>query len=171
MSFVKCSPYPRLTRLSPSYRELLCSPNSGFWQVPLSEESQLLTAFITPFGRYCFTKLPFGISCSPELFQKRIKEALDGLDGVVTNMDDVLIFGSNQSEHDTRLTTVLKCLDSRGVTLNAEKCEFSTKSVKFLAHIVDRKGIRADPDKTRAIRELDRPENVTELRFPEWPTS
>ena len=76
--------------------------NSGFWQVPLSEESQLLTTFITPFGCYCFTKLPLGISCAPELFQKRLKEILDGLDGVVTHIDDALIFGSNQREHDTR---------------------------------------------------------------------
>ena len=79
-------------------------------------------------------------------------------------MDDVLIFGSNQRERDTRLTTVLERLESRGVTLNIEKCEFSTNSMKFLGHIVDRKGIRADTDKTGAIQELDRPENGTELR-------
>ena len=90
---------------------------------------------------------------------------MDGLDGVeVTHTDDVLIFDSNQSEHDTRLNTVLERLESRGVTLNGEKWEFSTNSVKFLGHIVERNGIRADTDKTRAIQELDRLENVTELR-------
>ena len=46
--------------------------NSGFWQIPLSDESRLLTTFITPFGRYCFNKLPFGISSAPEHFQKRM---------------------------------------------------------------------------------------------------
>ena len=44
--------------------------NSGFWQIELSKQSALLTTFITPFGRYCFNRLPFGISSAPELFQK-----------------------------------------------------------------------------------------------------
>ena len=43
--------------------------NSGFWQIPLSQTSRLLTTFITPMGRYCFNKLPFGISSAPEHFQ------------------------------------------------------------------------------------------------------
>ena len=44
--------------------------NSGFWQIPLSNESALLTTFITPFGRFCYNRLPFGITSAPELFQK-----------------------------------------------------------------------------------------------------
>ncbi|XP_062523487.1 uncharacterized protein K02A2.6-like [Corticium candelabrum] len=45
--------------------------NSGFWQIPLSNESALLTTFITPFGRFCYNRLPFGITLAPELFQKK----------------------------------------------------------------------------------------------------
>ena len=74
--------------------------NSGFWQIPLADSSRLLTTFITPFGWYCFNKLPFGISSAPELFQKRMGQILEGLDGVLCQMDDVLVFGSNQQEHD-----------------------------------------------------------------------
>ena len=44
--------------------------NSGFWQIPLATESRLLTTFITPYGHFCFNKLPFGITSAPELFQK-----------------------------------------------------------------------------------------------------
>ncbi len=73
--------------------------NSGFWQIPLARESRLLTTFITPFGRYCFNKLPFGICSAPEHFQKRISRILEGLDGVLCLMDDVLVFGSNKEEH------------------------------------------------------------------------
>ena len=53
--------------------------NSGFWQIELSKQSSLLTTFITPFGRFCFNRLPFGISSAPELFQKRMSFALEGL--------------------------------------------------------------------------------------------
>ena len=70
--------------------------NSGFWQIPLSETSCPFTMFITPFGRYHLNKLPFGISCVPELFQRRMNTILEGLEGMVCLMDDVLIFGSKQ---------------------------------------------------------------------------
>ena len=57
--------------------------NSGFWQVPLADESALLTTFITPFGRFCFKRLPFGISSAPEHFQRRMSAILEGIDGVL----------------------------------------------------------------------------------------
>ena len=138
--------------------------NSGFWQIPLAQESRLLTTFITPFGRYCFNKLPFGISSAPEHFQRRMAEILNGLSGIVWQMDDVLIFGNTQAEHNSRLTEVLKCLQKAGVTLNPEKCEFLRSSVKVLGHLIDEAGIKADPEKTQAIRELKPPRNVSELR-------
>ena len=81
--------------------------NCGFWQIPLAKESQLLTTFITPFGRYCFTKLPFSISSAPELFQRRMEEILSGLDGILCHIDNILIFGSSQGEHDRRLQAAL----------------------------------------------------------------
>ena len=137
--------------------------NSGFWQIPLAKPSRLLTTFITPTGRYCFNKLPFGISSAPEHFQKRMSAILSGLNGVVCQMDDVLVFGKDKSEHDARLTAVLKFIESAGVTLNPEKCDFGQNRLKFLGHI-DEKGITADPDKIAAIREKQTPASVPELR-------
>ena len=93
--------------------------NSGFWQIPLSPASRLLTSFITQSGRYCFNKLPFGISSAPEHFQKRMSKILTGLDGVVCQMDDVLVFGSDRTQHDARLLAVLQRVESAGATLNA----------------------------------------------------
>ena len=55
-----------LTRLTGTTVFSKLDANSGLWQIPLSKESQHLTTFITPFGRYCFCKLPFGISSAPE---------------------------------------------------------------------------------------------------------
>ena len=57
--------------------------NSGFWQIPLDPSSRLLTTFITPFGCYCFNRLPFGISSAPEVFQRTMSRILEDLDGVV----------------------------------------------------------------------------------------
>ena len=128
--------------------------NSGFWQIPLSPSSRLLTTFITPLGRYCFNKLPFGISSAPEHFQRRVSEILTGLQGTLCQMDDILVFGKDQAEHDARLVAVLTRIEEAGGTLNPQKCEFSRDNLKFLGHVIDSSGIRADPDKTAAITKI-----------------
>ena len=70
-------------------------------------------------------------------------------------MDDVLVFGRDQTEHDTRLKAVLKRIASAGATLNPEKCEFSRRKLTFLGHVIDETGIQADPEKTSAIRDTN----------------
>lgn len=132
--------------------------NSGFWQIPLAEESKPLTTFLTPEGRYCFNKLPFGISSAPEVFQKRMKMILKG---IVYLIDDILVFGTDQTEHDQHLAAVMERLEA---TLNREKCKFSQKTVNFMGHVIDQHGIRADPAKTSAILEMKPPANITDLR-------
>ena len=138
--------------------------NSGFWQVPLAPESALLTTFITPFGRYCFQRLPFGISSAPEHFQRRMQEILEGVQGVVCQMDDILVHGQSQQEHDQTLRVVLEKLKKAGVTLNREKCEFSCESVTFLGHLIDSSGIRPDPSKVEAILKFKQPTQVADIR-------
>ena len=138
--------------------------SSGFWQVLLSPSSRLLTTFITPVGRYCFNKLPFRISSAPELFQRRMTEILAGLPGAVCQMDNILIFGKNQTEHDQHLEAVLKHIQDANGTLNPPKCEFSKTRLTFLGHVIDSNGIRADLAKTEAIMKMTPPTNKTELR-------
>ena len=93
--------------------------NSGFWQIPLAKESRLLTTFITQYGRFCFNKLPLGISSTPEVFHCYINDILSGLPGVLCHVDDILVFGATPSEHDDRLRAVLEQIKDAGVTLNA----------------------------------------------------
>ena len=138
--------------------------NSGFYQIELTPESALLTTFITPFGRFCYNRLPFGITSAPEYFQKRMQSVLAGVEGTVNMIDDTLVFGKDQTEHDERLEEVLRKLEEAGITLNAEKCEYSKASLTFLGHVVDASGIRPDPEKIKAIRDMEDPTNVTELR-------
>ena len=138
--------------------------NSGFWQIPLSDNSALLTTFITPFGRYCFQRLPFGITSAPEHFQRRMSSILRGTAGVVCLMDDVLVYGESQEEHDERLLVVMKRLQDAGLTLNKEKCSFSQREVRFLGQILTENGVQSDPDKVAAIVKIEEPANVKELR-------
>ena len=138
--------------------------NSGFWQIPLTASSKLLTTFLTHNGRYCFNKLPFGISSAPEHYQKRMGKILQNLPGVLCHMDDVLVFGRDTKEHDMRLEKVLQQIQAAGATLNQEKCQFRKSSLKFLGHLIDQTGIRPDPDKTSAIAEMPTPKNPSDLR-------
>ena len=138
--------------------------NSGFWQIPLTEQSRLLTTFITPFGRYCFNKLPFGITSAPEFFQKQMSTILTGLEGVLCLMDDILVFSKDRAEHDKRLHNVMNRIQQAGVTLNTDKCEFWRDELTFLGHVVSKHGTSPDPDKLKAIAEIQPPTTVTELR-------
>ena len=138
--------------------------NSGFYQIPLDPESALLTTFVTPFGRFRFNRLPFGISSAPEIFQRTMSEILEGLPGVICHMDDILVHAAQQEEHDERLRAVLTRLCTAGLTLSVEKCAFSQKSITFLGHVISDEGIQADPRKTTAITKFPAPTNVTELQ-------
>ena len=137
---------------------------SGFWQVPLDPTSAPLTTFITPFGRFHFNRLPFGITSAPEIFRQRISDLLDSIPHVLVFMDDILVFGSTEAEHDTTLAAVKKALADAHVVLNPTKCHIKQKSVKFLGHVISADGITPDPSKVAAITALPAPTNVAELR-------
>lgn len=137
--------------------------NSGFHQIRLSPDSALLTTFITPFGRFCYKRLPMGISSASEYFQKRMFAILDGLPGVACLIDDVLIYGSTQAEHDDRLHHVLCRLRDAGVTLN-NKCLLSVDKISFVGHVISSNGIQADPEKVAAIANMQPPTDVSGVR-------
>ena len=138
--------------------------NSGFWQVHVQKDSALLTTFIIPFGRFCFNRLPFGITLAPEYFQKRMNEVLLGLEGVICMMDDILVYGCNQEEHNSRLMAVLECLKLARVTLNKDKCRFSVDRVTFLGHVIDLAGVHPDPKKVEAIQLMGNPKSLSDVR-------
>lgn len=138
--------------------------NSGFYQINLHPESRPLTTFLTPFGRFWFNRLPFGITSAPEFFQSCMEDILADCPNVACHMDDVLVWGKDQQEHDQALKTVLQKLKSIGMTLNKEKSVFSVSTVRFLGHICSAEGIALDPERVAAIVQMERPTNRTELQ-------
>ena len=79
---------------------------------------------------------------------------LSGLDGIVCQMDNSLVFGKSQEEHDKRLLTTLSRIQSAGLTLNKEKCLFSKRKITFLGHVIDSSGYSPDPEKIAAIKDM-----------------
>lgn len=101
---------------------------SGFWQIPLHTDSCKLTTFITPFGRYCFMRLPFGINRAPEIFQRKLLETLEGLDGVEVF---ILVYEATIKEHYAQLDKGLCRVESAGLKLNKEKCSLRQSQLHF----------------------------------------
>ena len=137
---------------------------SGFWQIPLEENSARLTTFITPLGRYCFRRLPFGITSAPEIFQRKMSELLQGHDGTVVYMDDILISGETQEIHDQRLKRVMETIRAAGLRLNKDKCRLSRPELNFLGQVVTKDGIAPNQERVKAITAMEPPQNVSELR-------
>ena len=137
---------------------------SGFWQLPLDEDSAKLTTFITPFGRYFYKMLPFGISSAPEIFQRTMEEILAGEENVVCYFDDILIYSKDHSSHDEHLDKVMKKLESVHLKLNDQKTELRKSEVEFLGHLINKDGVQPDPAKVSAIKNMPDQQNVTELR-------
>ena len=94
--------------------------SSGFWQIKLDQESSKLCTFNTPFGRYRFKRLPFGICSAQDVFQDVMSEIFSGIEGVEVIVDDLLIWGENQQQHDERLKQILERARQKNLKLNKE---------------------------------------------------
>lgn len=106
----------------------------------------------------------FGISCAPEIFQKTMESILAGLEGVIVYLDDIVVFGSTQEEHDKRLQALLKRLQEYNVLLNKEKCIFGAVEIEFLGHVLSEKGVSPTESRIEAITKFREPKTVAELR-------
>ena len=159
---------PTFTDIAPKLKDCKIfsklDAKSGYHQLPLDEESSLLTTFRTPYGCFWFRRLPFGITSVSEIFQRRMSELLEGLDGVAVTQDDVIICGVNLEEHDRRLNKVLAILKRAGLELNKSKCLLRVSQIEFIGYVFSGDGIAADPEKVAAIVKMKAPTDKTKLR-------
>ena len=107
---------------------------SGFLQIKLDYESNLLTTFNIPRGSYRWLRLPFGVKSAPEIFQRKMDEMLEGIEGVRAVMDDILVAGKDE-EHDRILKKVMKRATDYNLGFN-----FKKRRVKAVGHVVSEKG-------------------------------
>ncbi|KAK3713862.1 hypothetical protein QZH41_010915, partial [Actinostola sp. cb2023] len=135
----------------------------GYWHCVLDEPSSILTTFATPFGRYEWKRLPFRLSVSSEIFQKRLIQALEGLPSTTPIADDILLYGKGEHEkdaekdHDDNLTKLLERCQEKGIRLNKGKAVLKVKQLDFMGHFVTAEGLKPDPNKVEAIVKLQTP--------------
>nr|XP_034840382.1 uncharacterized protein LOC117996432 [Maniola hyperantus] len=133
-----------------------CDAKNGFWMIRLDESSSKLCTFSTPYGRYRFLRMPFGINCAPEIFHNEMDKIFK-MEGVEVFIDDILIWGRTKEEHDIRLKEVMKRAVNSGIKFNKNKCVFSASQVTFLGHIFSSKGISPDKNRISAIENMQKP--------------
>ena len=137
---------------------------NAYLQLSVSEESQHYLVMNTHLGLYKFHRLPFGLSSAPGIFQRFITELLANIEGVQVFLDDIVIVGDTQEEHDRRLCEVLNVLQKRNVKLNKSKCQIRVREVPYLGYILSGEGIRPDPKKIQSIMEAPIPNSVSALK-------
>ena len=133
----------------------------GYHQCPLDHESQTLTTFITPFGRYKYLRAPYGISSISEHYNRWMTEAFNGLSGFRRIVDDFVIYDSNITDHVSHVQQFLqRCVD-HNIPLNVDKCQFFKTQVTFAEFQLSSDG---DPSIIEAIAKCPTPMSRSDLR-------
>lgn len=130
----------------------------GYWQIKLDEPSSKLCTFNTPWGRFRFLRLPFGIKSASEVFQQQNCETFGDIPGVYIIADNMIIAASSEQEHDKILQKVMERAKTANVKFNKDKIQFKVDTVKYMGHIIITAGQRADDAKIKAIVDMPTPE-------------
>ena len=137
---------------------------NAYLQMTVKPEDRKYLTINTHKGLFQYNRLVFGIASAPAIWQRAIDQILQGLSGVNTILDDMIITGKNDNEHLENLERVLERMDKYGLRLNSDKCAFFMDSLTFCGHRIDKTGIHKTDEKVQAVAEATTPENVSQLR-------
>ena len=136
----------------------------GYHQIPLEEESRHISTFQTHEGLHRFKVLFFGAAPASELFHEKIKTAMSGVPGCVSIHDNILVWGTDDKDHEHNLEATLKRMKERGLTARNTKCSFGMPSVAWFGWVFSETGMSADPQKIKSIAEAGRPQTCEDVK-------
>ena len=132
----------------------------------MKESDQAATAFITPYGPFCFNTMPFGLKNAGATYQRMIQTCLEKQIGktVEAYVDEVVIKTRHVETLIDDLRLTFDNLRTYDIKLNSEKCVFGVPSGKLLGFIVSNRGIEANPTKSRALSQLATPTDLKHIQ-------
>ena len=130
---------------------------AGYHHIGLTTDSIPKTAFTSPFGKYEYVKVPFGLAQAPAYFQELMTGVLKDLPFAMAYLDNIIIYSSTPEEHLQHIKTVFEKLCHAKLSMKLSKCHFFTKEIQYLRHILGMEGIRPVPVKTEAIKTMHPP--------------
>ena len=138
---------------------------SSFHQIPISKESQPITAFTCVVGQYEYTVTPQGLKISPGIFQSFSDRLFVGMNEfVLPYMDDYIVFSQTCPDHVKDLARAMKRIKQANIKLKRSKCKFAERSIKFLGFVLSSYGLALDEDKVIAITKMTPPRTVRGVR-------
>ena len=153
-----------LPQLSKAKTISMSDATSGYWHVPLDLASSLLTTFSTPYGKFRWLRLPFGLKIASDIFQERLDKVLALVPNTVGIADDIIVYGENEIEHDASFLTLCETARVNGLKLNSKKLQFKSDDCKFFGHKLTPQGLKADENKIEAITQMDPPKTESDLK-------
>lgn len=136
----------------------------SFHQIELDEESKYITVLSTHLGLFEYERLNMGICSATEIFQNTLEQQLANLTKTKNMIDDIIVWGTDQRDHDKNLHALLKRLEQIGLTANLDKCEFSKSRINFYGLEFSKDGVRAQKCKIAALKNAAEPRNAKEVR-------
>lgn len=137
---------------------------SGYWQVQLDEESSKLCTFSTPWGKYRWNRLPFGLTCSGDIFQEKMDSTFAQTEGLSGIADDTFVYGKSETDHDRHILNTLDTARANNVKFNPDKFQFKVKETSFFGLTWTADGLKPDAKKVKSIVDMPPPQNLTELQ-------
>ncbi|XP_055584928.1 uncharacterized protein K02A2.6-like [Uranotaenia lowii] len=138
--------------------------SGAYMQIKVAESSQKYLTVNTHKGLFTYLRLPFGISSAASTFQRVLEEILKDLEGVQCFLDDILLGGETIKVVVNRVISVFERLKQYKVKVNLDKCEFLCDKISYLGHEISENGLRPNAEKVKAILEVPRPEDVSQLK-------
>jgi RNase H-like domain found in reverse transcriptase/Reverse transcriptase (RNA-dependent DNA polymerase)/Integrase zinc binding domain/Integrase core domain len=137
--------------------------HKAYLHLQMDEEGALLQTISTHKGPYKVKRLMFGVKVAPNVFQRFMDQTLQGLDGVACFFDDILVQGTTLQQTYERLCAVLDRLRGKNLHLNKTKCQFFRRSVRYLGHEIDGKGLHPLSSKVDAIVNVPQPKDAGQV--------
>ena len=127
---------------------------SRYYHIALGKDSRAKTAFVMPFGKYEFLMVSFGLAQAPAYFQLLMNKVLEGLNFMMTYLDDIIIFSNSEEEHLLHLEEVFCWLREAGLKMKQSKCDFFKSQIHYLGHLISENGISPLLDKLDSIKNM-----------------
>src|SRR4051812_40996511 len=132
----------------------------------MAKEDEEKTAFITPCGTYCFIRMPFGLKSAGSTFARAVQIGFEPQlhRNMEAYMDDIVVKTKDRATLISDLRETFANLRKINLKLNPEKCIFGVPFGKLLGFFVSQRGIEANPDKIKAIEQIEAPKRIKDVR-------
>ena len=145
---------PQVSGLTPF---CIVDARRGYWQVLLDKESSRLCTFITHWGKFTWNRLPFGLTCSGDIFHEKMDTVFGQLHGLTGISDDTFVYGKGENNHDQHILKTLDTARENNAKFNPDKFQFKVEETSFFGLTWTSQGVKPDDKIVKCIVDMQPP--------------